>query len=993
MTPLPNKTSSHRGFTLPVVLILVAALLILAIGLVAVLGVERKTARSYVDLQRADLATEAGLEEVKGILNQETANDDYLVVSGEIQNPAPSAKENTPYLYLVRGSGGGDSVKYTYTPLFSTLSSPDKNAALTAPYPESLVGSDPEELDTQPWYDPARIAWIPIRDAKGKLVSRYAYWVEDLQGKLDTKTAGNTAGDEGAQTRAVWPDATNKPLSDNAVATSVIAPYALDPNADDDNPGDLEHRLTEGRKAMLSPNSVLGAAGFQPPLNRLETGLLDDPLAASVEKNTCPVIQSYLERPIVPHALGISEDVAGQAKLNLNKLLKANRSSGVNDFANWIDKGLPDFAKERKGDFPEDYSKTLAANAFDYADPGNGPTVELGSYRGVGSFPMLSEFLLKYEYLGPSASSDNQLVLNWKLTLFAEFWNMTNRPQSGSVRLSYEVASNTTAIGSGTRGLPFDDPSLLDNETKSTHDLEKIGGVYYGPPVQIDLDPDQYRFFECATVEYHIPVAPNNVSYNTKFSLVEKESEARGISVMWNGKVVDRVNKIVRDPGVSTEMEFTILYPKLAGKAAIPGHSYGPYGDFTNNMGDPRIAYYIPDLRLGENSVKNLSPNRRNIRRVTIYDLDTSTSKRNFYGRVLPSEWPDGGHDSGVGDWTVQSSNDAALKIDPTDKSFLTKMSTADPRNAPQRVSLDGRFYSATELGNVYDPLMWSPQYTNGPHDTGNVATDTTQLMGGYMPETRHRWPSVAVASATYGSGSAVRYGGGNTLRIGRPEHPKFQRHPGQEAAQLLDLFHAGISNSTDGDEVEGNEIKINGQININTASKEVLRAMMVGILQQDTKIGQVEKWDHVIRNGAYAPVPSQIELSPPAQSKSADLLADALIYSRPFGSAGEIAATRDRNDELVFGNPDLYTVKNIQWTDAAAEEAFARLYDASTLRSRNFRVWVIGQSLAGTEQNPQILAESRKVYTVFADPGTRSSQGAINPENFKTRVMYENDF
>ena len=102
-----------------------------------------------------------------------------------------------------------------------------------------------------------------------------------------------------------------------------------------------------------------------------------------------------------------------------------------------------------------------------------------------------------------------------------------------------------------------------------------------------------------------------------------------------------------------------------------------------------------------------------------------------------------------------------------------------------------------------------------------------------------------------------------------------------------------------------------------------------------------------------------------------------------------------------VFGNPKLITgftgnsYPYLQWTDSAAEELFARVHEAATVRSRNFRIWVVGQSLApsASATSPEVLAEVRKAFTVFADPGERKPDGSPDPAKFKLRILHENDF
>ena len=105
------------GFTLPAVLVVTGALLILAVGILLVAGIERGTARSFVDRERADLAARAGLEDVRGILNLEAGNDDFLILQGTAPPAVGAKKEPTPYLYIARGSGGGDTLNYRYVPV------------------------------------------------------------------------------------------------------------------------------------------------------------------------------------------------------------------------------------------------------------------------------------------------------------------------------------------------------------------------------------------------------------------------------------------------------------------------------------------------------------------------------------------------------------------------------------------------------------------------------------------------------------------------------------------------------------------------------------------------------------------------------------------------------------------------------------------------------------------------------------------------------------
>ncbi|MGB6221314.1 type IV pilus modification PilV family protein [Haloferula sp.] len=995
---------SHRdGFTLAAVLVVMAAMLLMAVGVLAVVGIERKTARSYLDAKRAEWVARAGMEDVRGLLREQTANDDYLILSKSLET-GDTSKEDLDYLYLARGMGGGTDVSYDLIPLFSSNAGRETVTDLRElPEPNTGTGNSPLEVEVLPWADEASVAWIPVEDEEGRMVGRYGYWVEDLQGRLDLNGEGSAWDDE-MLARVEWPSPAAAVKLEPEGPGVEMALHVLDPDLEgDEDSSDLDDKLIEGRPVMLSPNSTLAAAGFEAPLERNETGGLVDLKADAVERHTINELYPYTEQALIPFSPGIDEAVAGRPKLNLNELLVKPRSQAIDEFKQQIEDALPEF-EERRGAFPDDYLGTLAAGAFDYADADNDATIEAG-IRGLDGYPLLSEIFLQIHFRGLELTDDRKYLL-WTMKLYAEVWNMTDKEVSGEVQVSYENGLSTTGIGALPQGQRFDDPIIMNNPERATHSLVEIDGRFWSPPLQMSLQPDQYETREFASVEYRLDVGPRSGPgsvFITSFSLIEPMG-ASGISLRWNSEDVDRVDKIIRYSVGSSEADFNFNAEraKYVTKAAISGHSFGPYGDFVNNMGDPRIANYIrsPRWPLGLNAYpENASPNRRNIRRGTIYDRDTK-SKRSTYGRVLPSEWPDGGHDSDVGTWSV-SGNDSTS---PVSSALIGKPPTPEVENAVQRLSNEGRFFSAAELGRVFDPVMWWPTYSDLDGDSGSGRDDTETLApippkrGGNMPSGRDRWPRVALESYP-----SDMHGGGNTLAIGSIEHPRFD-NPEQHAARLLDLFHVGIPQSDDQEEREGPVINVDGKVNLNTASEDVLRVLAAGNLKQDPKLSRVLRDDH---RGApqMRRWTKEIDLGTPTRERAADLVAEAIVESRPFTSAYDLARIReylgDPDDESapkVFGNREMYSLGDeIEWNDAAAEELFARMYEGTTVRSRNFRVWVVGQAVAplaaGSTVEPVVLAESRKVFTVFADPGERNDVGEIDELNYYPQIKHENDF
>jgi len=222
-------------------------------------------------------------------------------------------------------------------------------------------------------------------------------------------------------------------------------------------------------------------------------------------------------------------------------------------------------------------------------------------------------------------------------------------------------------------------------------------------------------------------------------------------------------------------------------------------------------------------------------------------------------------------------------------------------------------------------------------------------------------------------------------------------------ASHLLDLFHAGRPRSEDAGERIGPLVEIDGHVNPNTATREALRMLIAGRLQQDPEMRRFINDTHDQTGGRRYPRVQKLSGSSlPDLTQTAGRIADAIIRSRPYASTGELANAREQDGTRVFGNEKLfsgYTSSNypfLQWTDSAAEETFARVFESTTVRSRNFRVWVIGQSVAPVTSagaTPQVLAEVRKAFTVFADPGERGSEGEPDPRKFRLRILHENDF
>ena len=177
--------------------------------------------------------------------------------------------------------------------------------------------------------------------------------------------------------------------------------------------------------------------------------------------------------------------------------------------------------------------------------------------------------------------------------------------------------------------------------------------------------------------------------------------------------------------------------------------------------------------------------------------------------------------------------------------------------------------------------------------------------------------------------------------------------------------------------------------MNINTAPRDVIRALVAGELAADSAISR-EGGRHDTRSRA-APEVTPETMNPPRITEEADVIADAIIARRPYASVSELASVTDSGGRLVFGNTDMYPQGDeLQLSDSALEEVFARIYNSATVRSRNFRVHVLGQALRDSASGIKVLASRRKVYQVFSNPGERDADGEIDEDNMKVELIYE---
>jgi hypothetical protein len=353
----------------------------------------------------------------------------------------------------------------------------------------------------------------------------------------------------------------------------------------------------------------------------------------------------------------------------------------------------------------------------------------------------------------------------------------------------------------------------------------------------------------------------------------------------------------------------------------VPAHSGG----------DPRAQLFLRDpLRSQNYTNRYSSPGGRNWEKYWVDQSRFPESEVN--PRLL---WPDNGH-----------TNTADRGGSPTGYDQNPDTFTRAPvtNNHVMRRNDSGSFTNVVELGNVYDPFQWgdSAALPAGVNDQPGMWTNLT-------------------TSAT----PDARFGGRNTLRVGRWEFSRFTNN-GSRSSQLLDLFAVGPTNGA------GHVVsRIPGRINLNTASTNALRALAAGVFHSSDP--------ELLPNGTNFVIPTN--------AVSAFVTGvTARRSQRPFFTPSELAMAATNSSwpaGAVFGNSNLATVRG--WNDGAAEEWFAKVFPLSTVRSRNFAVHVVGQALQ-TNNLSSVLSSVNSTFQIHVEPVRNTNNGTIS--NCIARVL-----
>jgi hypothetical protein len=898
----PRPETRQAGVALVTTVIVIAVLAVVAVAFMQSTGIDRLSSRVGMNYFRAQLAAEAGLAVAEATLARAMTNDTFIVVA------------NTNRQLFV--GNGTNSTNFSYTPAFSTSPNPTSAVApiVTGGIPTTNVAGGILFTNQMPGglsiTSPA-VSWVFLTNAAGQTNACFAYWVEDLGGKLDLSLVGATNA----------ADITNARRLTGTNPAEIALWSFFNPSSASDAGNASATALTAARSNLLT------TATARLVNSSVTTNMLAD-FAVNLRHDTN-------EPEVIPFGFGYAD--AGKAKYNLNTNTNA---AGAARLADAIRRNLPNFGNRSGAMDPTAYVNSIAASIVDYADTNDVPTVDNPdnpTYFGIENIPWPNELFDQIEFRGVSGGAIKFRIKDW-----VEVWNMGNKPISAATKLS--LSNNYNLI------LTFTNTFLQVGFKTNVQSAKCIDTGQAGPEwltyrtfsntviapngyavLEVDKDSSTYvhRDFSVALTNPSWYATPPIRGAWAIYADSNDSSPNLTHVARWGGVVIQKTpdgrwprylsaGSSLKPPPAPSKWIFcnNLGYASQSGFGKPPNHSGG----------DPRAQYHLKGALYDQNYInKYASPGGRNVGRQFISTYPESEVNPRQY-------WPDSGH-TGIPDNTSIDWGGDPTSYNNSPQSIASAVATNVAMASNNWVMLrndTGSLSNILELGNIFDPMQWGD----------NVATPATNQPG--------LWENLTDSAA-----GDDRFGGRNTLRVGRWEFSRLT-NAGTRASQLLDIF--AVSTNSAGTVTN----RVAGRINLNTAGTNALRALAAGVF---------------LTSDAAALTASGVSTNSRVPAAAVDDFVKAVVATRaerPFYSTSELnmigtdTIVGNWPTNSVFGNRtrQFITAAN----DAFHEEWFARVYPLSAVRSRNFLVHVVGQ-VVQTNNPTGVLSTARRVFQIYMAP------------------------
>jgi hypothetical protein len=614
---------------------------------------------------------------------------------------------------------------------------------------------------------------------------------------------------------------------------------------------------------------------------------------------------------------------AGYRKYPLTDLTPGGQS----DIAATIISNFPMFMNRAGGMNGTNYVKVLAANIVDYADTDSIPTIvnvgtpaAVTNLPGYDSYPLLTHLYDQFLY--------NRTTRQITHTTLMQFWNPSTKP-TAATNITVNFTNNDTLrytnalniVVAGIRLYPANPGFTTTNIAIPSLGANSGFVANYNTRPNINL---------ASAVPGFKPVADPTVWLNANITTTAGNPDAlpcsNSFSYQWSGATITPAMTTKRQNNALNNGVIVYCAGFLAGNQYIPGGAGNQQTLLP--IHDPRMTPY-----LGLGSANQYYESAY----ASTYWRGYVSQNNPPFGPADPAFWPDAAQANVASHGTNVT---AAL---PNLGAF------SNPEPAPCKISNFGSYTNICELGNIFDPIQWRSPVSTAETDFSNTNIIST-------------WTANSL------------FGGGSTLRIGRPEHSRFAftnlggTYPvpslGTSAVGLLELFCANDTYNWA------------GKININTAPLPVLAALAGGItLQTGTYSGTAPANDNMVR--AFTNGVAKFRQTYPFITPS-----QLAFISSDYGNSGwtntwpanAVFATNVPTGSIPGGLRGPTAVN-----DVGREEWFSKIYNLTCVQSFNYRIYVVAQ-LTDTNGNPK-GAMMRKYYQMYLNyNGPQSS--AQEPNN-----------
>ena len=950
--PLPSRFSS--SFALVSVLALVSLAALSATAFLASARLERLASRPLADLTRLEMASGTGLAMAMGVLAQ-AGNTNYglqRIVTYWRTNEA----DDLGYLLVGVFTNPANSLEISYLPAFSAASMSNaldpastqtnasrvtgqgnyRSSAFAGAWTNGLNPTNSTNFPLLGNQTSPLVAWIPIRQERrvrpgsaattNVPVARMAFFVQDLQGLIDAERMGG----EPNRTNGFNPaeiSLTN--LSGTRLTDLSVVSTFTNPNT---------RRLFASVGALTLSNAGGLATN---DLRYVATGLRPWGWA----QNNANSFSNRIPPGIQTTATSGYSTNAGQVKFDLN----ANVTSGVSSVASLVtilSNNLPGFTNRAGAMNGGTYLSNIAASIVDYADADSTPTTGgAGStyFRGIEPIPWLNEVFTRIELVNRTINGN---VYDWEMSLtdYVEVWNLSDK-QASLANMTYFNSQNLTFwVGANVgQGLSRNLATVDTNCAPTNLTLPPPAGMS-------NLAANSYAVLAGTSRTIRFTTTTNtNILRTNDPRIVIPAANSLGFTYQVNGLMMSATPNPT-STGTSNRWTATTNLQISGGQRVAIFASAAAFGvsldgnAYNLGAGDPRGQLFLGQP-LMECSYNNSTPGGRN----------RYTPASGAANTVNPgANWPDGGHvtnnDLGVAPNGIAQAPNSFPNLSGNTNHFV------------QRLNNTGNYSNLFELGNIFDPIQWGGPNPFHPRDTA-----------AWMELTGSHSPSNAAC-------------GRNSLRIGRPEHPRFAftnfggdpvPNMGQSAVALLDLFRIGSA--------DGNSFTGGGKINLNTAPRPVLAALAGGV--------------------ALTNDPARTPATAPANATMTNAFAQGILRFRqlyPFYSPSQLPFistdygvgttwTNTWATTAVFAtNTGAGLAGVTALNDAGREEWFSKIYGLSGVDSLNFRCYVMAQ-LTDANGNPRGAAH-RKYYQIYTAPNPAALTNAALPP-FRPVVVEEGSY